>query len=169
MVFLFDTVIFRKCHWDMQYVLWSLGRYIMSGPKLSTWIPGASQWPCMNRSVSYPFSPSQCQHKTWHMSETVRHNHVRVAQIKHTRALKSLYARANNRKDAWGFLANESTHPLPLVLLNIAADMNLDQCCLRVCVFDEEHRHQLKHQIILLWKQLGTAWMSLIYENRVFW
>lgn len=141
---------------DVQCVLWSLRKYIMSGPKLSTWIPGALQWPCMNQSLPYPFSPSQCHHKTWHMSETVRHNHVRAAQIKHARALKSLYAQANKRKDSQGCLTNESTHLLPLVLLNIAADVDSDQCCLCVCVFDEELRRQLKHQIILLLS--GNSW-----------
>jgi len=123
---------------------------MMSGPKLSTWIPGASHWPCVKQSVPYPFSPSQCQHKTWHMSETVRHSHVSAAQIKHTHALKLSSARANNRKDSWGCLSNQTTHPLPLVVLNIAADTDLDQCCLHVCASDEEHRPQLKHQIIPL-------------------
>lgn len=32
----------------------------------------------------------------------------------------------------------------------IETTMNLDLCCLHICVFNEENRFQLKHQIILL-------------------
>lgn len=44
-----------------------------------------------NNQSPHPFSPSQRQQMTWHVSETVRRIPNRAAQIQHTPALESLY------------------------------------------------------------------------------
>lgn len=76
-------------------VLYSLGRRMMPEPKLSKWIPKLSQWPWVSQSGPYPF-PFQCQHKTWHMSESVRHGHVRAA--KYTQRVFLLSKQATEKK-----------------------------------------------------------------------
>ena len=123
----------------------------MSGPMLSKWTARVPQWPCMNQSVPYPFSLSQCQHNTCQklsgttMSEQLKWN---------TLMPWNHWMQKETTDDSWGCLTNDTTHLLLLVLLNNAADMN--QCCLCICVFDEELWHQQIHQIIIL-KQLSNT------------
>lgn len=126
-------------------VCWSNGRYVMSGPKLSTRIPRASRWPSINRSFLHRFT-----HKTWHMSESVSHKRTGATRWHNCNdALKSTVSTIP-RKDLWSCLTNKTPHRSLLALLNIEANLNLDLWCLHGFVFNWEHRYQLKHQIILL-------------------
>lgn len=103
----------------------------------------------MNQSAPYPFSPSQCHHKTWHMSQTVRHNHVKAAQIKHTHALKSLYAQAN-RKDSRGCWQTRVHIFSPLAAQYCSRRGFGSVPFARLCLWWAQTYSILEHQIILL-------------------
>lgn len=148
LLFFFKSEATETC--SKYSVCWSPGRYMMSGPKLSTRIPRASQWLSIHRSFLHPFSLHQFTHKTWHMSESVSHNCTGAMRWHCCNdALKSIVS-TNPRKDLWSCLTNKTPHLLILALLNIEANLNLDLWCLHGFVFNREHRFQLKHQIILL-------------------